>query len=123
MKIFAALLCACLLMGLATNAVAAAKIDHVVCFKFKASASPQDIKKVEEAFQALAQKLPQVSKFKWGTNISKEQRDKGFTHCFIVTFKSEKDRDAYLSHPDHKAFASSVGPVVDDIFVIDFKTK
>ena len=25
-----------------------------------------------------------------------------------------------LEHPEHKAFAKLVGPVVDDVFVIDF---
>jgi hypothetical protein len=55
-----------------------------------------------------------------GINVSPEGLDKGFTHCFILTFKSEKDRDAYLVHPDHKAFGGLVGPVLDDVFVIDF---
>ena len=33
---------------------------------------------------------------------------------------SEKDRDAYLPHPEHKAFGKVLGPVMDDVFVIDF---
>ena len=54
---------------------------------------------------------------------SKEKHDKGFTHCFIVTFKSENDRDTYIAHPDHKAFAKTLGPVLEDVFVIDFWAK
>ena len=38
----------------------------------------------------------------------------------MLTFKSEKERHAYLEHPEHKAFGKLVGPVVDDVFVIDF---
>jgi len=95
----------------------------VVCFKFKSTATPQDIKQVEQAFQALKQKIPQIATLEWGTNVSKEQRDKGFTHCFIVSFKSEKDRDTYIEHPEHKAFGKIVGPVLDDVFVIDFWPK
>ena len=102
------------------NANAAGKLQHVVCFKFKTTATAQDIKNVEEAFQALKQKIPQVVTLEWGTNVSKEKRDKGFTHCFILTFKSEKDRDAYIEHPEHKAFGKIVGPVLDDVFVVDF---
>jgi hypothetical protein len=51
--------------------------------------------------------------------------DKGFTHGYILTFRSEKDRDAYLVHPEHQAFVDIVKPVVADVFVIDFwgKTK
>src|SRR6516165_3318734 len=103
MKTIVTLLAAFSLMGLATVAQAADKIQHVVCFKFKSTASAQDIKQVEDAFRALKQKIPEVAKLKWGTNISKEQRDKGFTHCYVLTFKTVKDRDTYLEHPEHKA--------------------
>ena len=105
------------------SANAADKLQHVVCFKFKTTASTQDIKQVEMAFQALKQKIPQVVTLEWGTNVSKEKRDKGFTHCFILSFKSEKDRDAYIEHPEHKAFGKIVGPVLDDVFVMDFWSK
>jgi len=37
-----------------------------------------------------------------------------------VTFKSEKDRETYITHPDHKAFGKVLGPVLEDVFVIDF---
>ena len=105
------------------SANAADKLQHVVCFKFKTTATAQDIKQVEEAFQALKQKIPQVVTLEWGTNVSKEKRDKGFTHCFVLSFKSEQDRDAYIEHPDHKAFGKLVGPLLDDVFVIDFVAK
>jgi hypothetical protein len=121
MKQFIALLAA--LTFLAMNANAADKLQHVVSFKFKSSASPEDIKKVEDGFRALKDKIPQMVNLEWGTNVSKEKHDKGFTHCFIVTFKNEQDRDAYIVHPDHKAFGKSLGPVLEDVFVIDFGAK
>jgi len=71
---------------------------------------------------ALKEKVPGIESLKWGTNVSKEQKNKGFTHCFLLTFKSDKERDVYLEHPEHKAFAKLVGPFVDDVFVIDFVT-
>jgi hypothetical protein len=116
-------LCAFFTAGMVLSASAADKLHHVVCFKFKSTASPDEIKKVETAFRALKQKIPQVVTLEWGTNVSKEQRDKGFTHCFLLSFKSEKDRDAYIEHPEHKAFGKIVGPVLDDVFVIDFWSK
>ena len=112
-----------LLVILSMNAIAADKLQHVVSFKFKTSASLEEIKKVEDSFRGLKEKILQIQKLEWGTNVSKEKHDKGFTHCFLVTFKSEEDRDAYIVHPAHKAFGKSVGPVLDDVFVIDFWTK
>jgi hypothetical protein len=120
MKRILALLVALTLIGFANSALAAGKVHHVVCFKFKSTAAPQEIKQVEEAFAALREKVPGIESLKWGTNISKEQRNKGFTHCFELTFKTQKDLDTYLEHPEHKAFVKLVGPVVDDVFVIDF---
>ncbi len=96
---------------------------HVVSFKFKESATKDQITEVENAFVALKTKIPEVASLHWGTNVSPENRNKGFTHCFVVTFKNEKDRDTYLVHPDHKAFVALVGPVLDDVMVIDFLAK
>ena len=123
MKIIAAVIFALVLSGMLNHAVAAEKLQHVVCFKFKDTATPQDIQKVEKAFAALKGKIPQVAGLEWGTNVSKENKDKGFTHCFIVTFKSEADRDTYIEAPAHKEFVKLVGPAVADVFVIDFWPK
>jgi len=112
-----------LLVAITMTTHAAEKLQHVVSFKFKPSASADDIKKVEAAFRELKSKIPEIVTFEWGTNVSKENHDKGFTHCFILSFKSEKDRDTYIGHPDHKAFAKLAGAAVADVFVIDFLSR
>lgn len=99
------------------------KLRHVVAFKFKESATPEQIKDVEKAFRALKEKIPQIVALEWGTNCSPEKHAKGFTHCFVLTFNSAADRDAYLPHPAHKAFGKSLGPVIADVFVVDFWAK
>jgi hypothetical protein len=93
---------------------------HVVSLKFKPEAKPEQIKAVEQAFAALKTKIPGITSMNWGTNVSPEKHDKGFTHCFVVTFASEQARDAYLPHPEHKAFGKVLGPVMADVFVLDF---
>ena len=96
---------------------------HVVSFKFKPDATPEQIKGVEQAFVGLKAKIPTIKSLEWGTNVSPEKHDKGFTHCFVLTFASEKDRDDYLPHPDHKAFGATLRPIIADVFVIDFWAK
>lgn len=123
MKFLATLLCSLVLACLTSNAVAAERLLHVVSLKFKPSASAEDIKKVEASFRALKTKIPQIKTLEWGTNVSPEKLNKGFTHCWVLSFGSEKDRDAYLVHSDHKAFGKSLGPVLEDVFVIDFWAK
>jgi hypothetical protein len=99
------------------------KLRHVVAFKFKESATSDQIKKVEQAFAELPKKISQIDKYESGLNNSPEKLNKGCTHGYIVTFKSEKDRDDYLVHPAHKEFGALVGPLLADVFVIDFWTK
>ena len=115
-----------ILSSVALSAVAAEKpakankLLHVVAFKFKASASKQQIQEVVDAFRALPKKIPAIQSFNWGKNVSPEKHDKGFTHGFNLSFMSEQDRDDYLVHPEHKAFGKLVGPVLEDVFVIDY---
>lgn len=96
------------------------KLRHVVLFKFKESASAEDIQKVEQAFAALPAKISAIRDFEWGTNNSPEGLDKGFTHCFLLTFHSEEDRKIYLPHPEHKNFGKIAGEFVEDVLVVDF---
>jgi hypothetical protein len=129
MKIMNTLLCVVMVLGVALCAVAAdstsgkGKLRHVVAFKFKDTATPDQIKEIETAFRALKGKIPGIVSIEWGTNVSTENRDKGFTHCFIVTFKNEKDRDTYLVHPEHKKFVDLALPSVADVLVLDFFAK
>jgi hypothetical protein len=98
-------------------------LRHIVLFKFKEGTTAADIKKVEDAFSALPSKIPQIMAYEWGLNNSPEGLEKGFTHCFFLTFNSEDDRAIYLPHPDHKAFGQVLSPFLDDVLVVDYWTK
>ena len=95
-------------------------IRHVVHFKFKKEATPAQVEKITEEFAALKKKIAEVDSLEWGTNSSPEGMDKGFTHCWIVSFKTAKDRDVYLVHPAHKAFVAILLPILDEALVVDF---
>ncbi len=95
-------------------------LRHVVLLKFKDASSPNDIKKVEDAFRALPSKIESIKSFEWGKNNSPETLNQGFTHCFLVGFTSEKDREVYLPHPEHKAFVAVLSPHLDKVLVIDY---
>jgi hypothetical protein len=61
-----------------------------------------------------------IRDFEWGTNVSVEGRAGGFSHCFLVTFGSETDRDTYLPHPSRQEFVSLVKPRVEKSLVLDY---
>ena len=95
-------------------------LRHVVMFQFKESSSEADVKTVVDAFRALPEKIPQIADFEFGTNNSPEGLNDGFTHCFLVTFKTEDDRAAYLPHPAHKEFVEVLKPHLEKVMVIDY---
>ena len=113
-----------LVFSLLMNAAAAdAPYRHVVLFKFKGDATPEQVKAVEEAFKALPSKINTIVDFEWGTNVSPEGKDDGFTHCFLVTFKDKSGVDAYLPHPAHQAFVAILKPLLDKVCVVDYVAK
>ena len=109
--------------GLAADTAPKGKVHHVVCFKFAENATAAQIQKVDADFRALKSKIHQIKSLKAGTNMSPEKLNKGFTHCWELTFKNAADRDAYLVHPAHKAFGGSLGSTIADVFVFDFIAK
>jgi len=95
-------------------------LRHVVMFKFKDGTTEADIKKIVDAFGELPKKIHTIKAFEWGTNNSPEKLNEGLTHCFFVTFSSEKDRDNYLVDPAHKAFVDILKPHLDKPVVFDY---
>ncbi|HEX5177293.1 MAG TPA: Dabb family protein [Chthoniobacteraceae bacterium] len=109
-----------LAMSALTTFAADGPVRHVVHFKFKPDAAKADIEKVTKEFAALKTRIPGIEKLEWGTNSSSEGLDKGFTHCWIVSFKDGAARDAYLVHPEHKKFVGLLKPVLEEALVVDF---
>ena len=99
------------------------QLRHVILFEFTESSTPDDIRRIEEAFAALPAQIDVIRDFEWGINNSPEGLDKGFTHCFIVTFDSEEGRDIYLPHPAHQEFVEILSQHLEDVLVVDYWAK
>ena len=99
---------------------AAGALRHVVLFKFKPEATPEQIQEIVAGFQALPKKIDGITAFGWGANNSPEGLADGFTHCFVVTFQDAKSRDAYLPHQAHKDFVAILLPRLDKVLVVDY---
>lgn len=97
-------------------------LRHVVLFAFKPETSAEKIREIEQAFAALPGQIPAIHAFEWGTDVSVENAAQGYTHCFLVTFRTAADRDLYLPHPVHQAFGEVVSPHVAKVLVIDYFT-
>lgn len=98
-------------------------LRHIVMYKFKDGLPADQLQEVIDTFAALPEKIDVIADFEKGTNVSPEGKSEGFTHVFVVTFKNEKDRDAYLVHPAHKAYVDVVKDRRDKVIVFDYWTK
>ena len=96
-------------------------LRHLVLFKFKDEATAQEINKIHKSLSALPAIIPEIIDFEWGLNDSPENFHQDFTHCYLITFSSEEDRDnVYSPHPAHKAFVASLQPHLEKVFVVDY---
>ena len=112
-----------MLSALGVKSQSGKKLRHVVLFKFKDEVTPEQVEEVVTAFAALPGKIDVITDFEHGTDVSVEEKSKGFTHGFVVTFADTAGRDAYLPHPAHQEFVKLVGPRLDDVLVFDFWVK
>ncbi|MFP6770719.1 MAG: Dabb family protein [Planctomycetaceae bacterium] len=111
-----------MLEALGVSGTGSRRLRHVVMFKFKPGVNGKQVQEVVRAFAALPQKIEAIVGFEHGIDVSVENKHKGLTHGFVVTFRDEKGRDAYLPHPAHQEFVKLVGPRVDDVLVFDYWT-
>ena len=94
---------------------------HIVIFQFKADASAEKVRGVVEAFKVLPGKLPAIQAFEWGTNVSPEGLDQGFTHVFTLTFASKEALEKqYLHEPAHQEFVALLPDILEKVLVLDY---
>jgi hypothetical protein len=100
-------------------------VRHIVVFKYKPEATPEQVRQVTDAFRDLKNKVPGITAFEDGVNNSPEKKNLGFTHVYMLTFEDVAARDAYLPHPEHAKFGQLLGKlgVVADVFVVDYATS
>ncbi|MCS1408952.1 MAG: hypothetical protein M2R45_02131 [Verrucomicrobia subdivision 3 bacterium] len=98
-------------------------LRHIVYFKYKEGTSDETIAKIKKAFADLKNTIEKIKAFEKGINNSPEDLNRGFKHCQLLTFDSEKGRDSHLKHPEHVKFGRLVMPPLEDVFVIDYRAK
>jgi heme-degrading monooxygenase HmoA len=95
-------------------------LRHIVMYKFKPETTPAQIQEVIDAFGGLPKKIDTIIGYEAGANVSKEGKSEGFTHVFVVTFKSEADVAAYIVHPAHEAYVKVVKDKREKVIVFDY---
>jgi len=95
-------------------------LRHIVMYKFRDDATPDQVQRVIDTFAALPKHVDTIAGFERGENVSVEGKSEGFTHCFVVTFRDEAGLATYLQHPAHAAYVEVVKPVREKVIVFDY---
>jgi hypothetical protein len=98
-------------------------LRHIVLYKFKDNLRPAQVQEVIDAFAALPKRIDTIVGFEHGVNVSPEGKSEGLTHAFVVSFRSETDRDAYLKHPAHLEYVNVVKDRREKVVVFDYWTE
>jgi hypothetical protein len=97
-------------------------LRHIVLYKFKDDLTPAQVDEVVAAFSALPKKIDTIVGFERGTNVSPEGKSEGLTHAFVVSFRDESGRDAYLKHPAHLEYVKLASTRREKVVVFDYWT-
>jgi hypothetical protein len=95
-------------------------IRHILFISFSDDATEEQIDKIRFTFLQIKEKVDGIENVEWGINDSQEGKNRGFTHCVLMTFSDEQARQRYLPHPAHEKLKIIFRPVLRDILVLDY---
>ena len=95
-------------------------LRHIVLFSYEDGVQPSQKAELVRRFRELPERTGLIHQFECGSNNSPEGLNHGFEDGFLVTFRSEADRAAYLPHPLHQEFVAFLSPLVREALVFDY---
>jgi len=95
-------------------------VHHLVLFRFRADLPPDAVPALFAELRALQERIPGITGFSGGADLSKE----GLTKGFSMTFTDAAARDAYLPHPEHQRVVEQLSPLleggIEGVLAFDF---
>ena len=111
-------------------------VRHIVLFRFLPTITDAQRAEVVRRFMALGQVSrredgsPVIAEIETGAQMSGEGADEGLQQAFVVTFRSEGDRNYYVGRPvvtdpayfdpAHEAFKKFAAPYLVSVVVFDY---
>ena len=97
-----------------------ATIQRVVCFKFKAGTSPEEIQQHLQGLAALKDSIPYILSYRAGSTIKGEMTENSENDVMhYLTFRNEADIKLYYYHPAHLRFVEKNAKNWEKFFVVN----
>lgn len=95
-------------------------VEHIVCFKMKPSATPEQEERLIAMLRALKGSVPGIVDLSVGKSFTPE-RGQGYTIGLVVRFHDKEGLAAYGPHPNHLPVKEYVAEVCEPTLAIDYE--
>lgn len=95
-------------------------VEHIVCFKLKPEAGPEEEARLLKILGDLRQSVPGIVDLSVGKSFTPE-RGQGFTIGLVVRFDDREGLAAYGPHPSHVKVKEYVSQVCDSVLAVDYE--
>jgi len=95
-------------------------VEHVVCFKLKPDATPEQEERLIQMLRGLKESVPGIVDLSAGRNFTPE-RGQGHTVGLVVRFRDKAGLAVYGPHPNHLPVKEYVAQVCESQVVVDYE--
>lgn len=97
-----------------------AMVTHLVAFRFRDDVDKRDRESILHELESFPRRFPAMKRFRLGMNVS--DRDRFFTHAFVVEFDSQAELLAYLHSEEHERFIEKTWrPAIAERAIVSFE--
>ncbi len=95
-------------------------VEHIVCFKLKPEATPEQETRLIEMLRGLKERVPGIVDLSAGRTFTPE-RGQGHTVGLVVRFRDKEGLAAYGPHPNHVPVKEYVAQVCESTLAVDYE--
>lgn len=95
-------------------------IVHIVLFKWKETATADQIGAALTALRGLKGQIPGITELSCGANFT--DRGQGFTHGLVVHLTDKAALEAYGPNPTHQeVVVNHIKPIAENVLALDYE--
>ncbi|MFN2133364.1 MAG: Dabb family protein [Anaerolineae bacterium] len=92
--------------------------QRIVCFKFIAEATPEQVQAHMDDFAALRDAVPGITEYRAGP-VMPEGVEPKYDSLHYLVFAREEDIQRYFNHRAHQQFIQRNRPIWEDVLVLN----
>ncbi len=92
--------------------------QRVVCFRFTAAATPEQIQAHMEDLAGLRDAVPGITEYRAG-RVMPEGTTPQYDSLHYLVFEDEEGIQRYFNHPAHQRFIQRNRPIWEDVLVLN----